>query len=117
MWDMTSYNLRVNGHNYEDYIQGETGAGVCITGLADKVATEPFDEALDRHLWNVYIERTVEEIEVSEMRHKKPLRLIELEESMEKMRTNAEWLPDGDDEEEGWCCPLIGMRIGADEKA
>lgn len=65
------------------------------------VATEPFDEALDRHLWNAYIERTVEEIEVSEMRHKKPLKLIELEENMEKIRTNAEWLPDGDDEEEG----------------
>jgi hypothetical protein len=33
------------------------------------------------------------------MRHKKPLKLFEMEENMEKMRTNAEWLPEGDDDD------------------
>ncbi|KAK1921956.1 hypothetical protein DB88DRAFT_375306 [Papiliotrema laurentii] len=84
MWEMSTHNLRVNGHNYEDYIQ----------------ATEMFDEVLDRNLWALEDEKIVWELTVSEHRKQRPRRIVELEKDIQGRRMYAEWYPEGDDEDE-----------------
>jgi len=109
MWEKTTHNLRINGHDYEDFIQGgllgehrrdNLPSPACARRTADSSATEPFDEVLDRNIWSMYAERTAWEVEVSGQRKERPRQLREGEIDMEKRRNHAEWLPDGDEEEE-----------------
>ena len=64
------------------------------------------------------MERIAWELEVSEVRKRRPERLYRSEEDLERRRTHAEWLPEGDDEDETGesmlyaCC----ARIHADQK-
>ena len=93
----TSYKVR--------YSAGRGGIVSLLVELHDESltlsATEPFDEVLDRNIWSMYAERTAWEVEVSGQRKERPRQLREGEIDMEKRRNHAEWLPDGDEEEEG----------------
>jgi len=49
----------------------------------------------------MYAERVAWEVEVSGQRKDRPRQLRKVEIDMEKRRNYAEWLPNGDEEEEG----------------
>ncbi|OCF61333.1 hypothetical protein L486_00981 [Kwoniella mangroviensis CBS 10435] len=81
MFDMSKYNLQVNGQNYENYVE----------------ATEGFDESLDRHIWALQVERTDWESKTAEKRKRWPEMFYSVEEDLEMRRTDVEWLPDEND--------------------
>ncbi|WWD19678.1 hypothetical protein CI109_104140 [Kwoniella shandongensis] len=85
MFQMSSYNLQVNGQNYEDYVD----------------ATEGFDEVLDRKIWGLHHERVDWEARTAEKRKRMPDGIHRLEEDLEMRRTEAEWLPDDELLEDG----------------
>ncbi|OWT37459.1 hypothetical protein J008_04946 [Cryptococcus neoformans] len=78
MFEMSKYNLQVNGQNYEDFVQ----------------ATEGFDEVLDRKIWGLHTEKVDHETRIAERRKKMPESINRLEVDLEMRRTEAEWLPD-----------------------
>ncbi|WVO21229.1 uncharacterized protein IAS62_002536 [Cryptococcus decagattii] len=83
MFEMSKYNLQVNGQNYEDFVQ----------------ATEGFDEVLDRKIWGLHTEKVDHETRIAERRKKMPESINRLELDLEMRRTEAEWLPDDLDDE------------------
>ncbi|WVQ90976.1 hypothetical protein IAS59_004763 [Cryptococcus gattii] len=83
MFEMSKYNLQVNGQNYEDFVQ----------------ATEGFDEVLDRKIWGLHTEKVDHETRIAERRKKMPESINRLEVDLEMRRTEAEWLPDDLDDE------------------
>ncbi|KAK8853261.1 hypothetical protein IAR55_003963 [Kwoniella newhampshirensis] len=85
MFEMSAYNLQVNGQNYEDFVD----------------ATEGFDEVLDRKIWGLHDERVDWEARIAEKRKKMPEGIHRLEEDLEMRRTEAEWLPDDEELEDG----------------
>ncbi|UOH83486.1 hypothetical protein LQV05_006216 [Cryptococcus neoformans] len=91
MFEMSKYNLQVNGQNYEDFVQ----------------ATEGFDEVLDRKIWGLHTEKVDHETRIAERRKKMPESINRLEVDLEMRRTEAEWLPDDlEDENEEIPKPL-----------
>ena len=60
------------------------------------IATEPFNEALDRRIWALNAERIGWDISVSEIRKQRPFHLRQTKQEMEQKRMAAEWLPDTD---------------------
>ncbi|KAK4685525.1 hypothetical protein P7C73_g4624, partial [Tremellales sp. Uapishka_1] len=80
MFELSHSNLRVNGHNYENFVD----------------ATEPFDEILDRRIWALDTERLQWVLTVADRRTKVPGDIHRLEENLEDRREAAEWLPDED---------------------
>ncbi|WVQ84648.1 hypothetical protein IAT38_006803 [Cryptococcus sp. DSM 104549] len=78
MFQMSAYNLQVDGQNYEDFVQ----------------ATESFDEVLDRKIYGLNAEKVDHETRIAEKRKKMPEGIHLLEEDLEMRRTEAEWLPD-----------------------
>ncbi|GFZ48756.1 hypothetical protein JCM24511_06505 [Saitozyma sp. JCM 24511] len=85
MFEMSKPNLRVNGHNYENFVN----------------ATEPFDEILDRRIKGMDAERLKSETETAERRKKRPAEIYQLEDDLEERKTWAMWLPEGEDEDTG----------------
>ncbi|WVR07638.1 hypothetical protein IAU60_004680 [Kwoniella sp. DSM 27419] len=84
MFDMSRYNIQVNGQNYEDFVD----------------ATEGFDQALDVHLWGIQAERIKLETESAEARKTKPEVFRRVQDHLEHARADAEWLPDDAEAEE-----------------
>ncbi|GMK56557.1 hypothetical protein CspeluHIS016_0303970 [Cutaneotrichosporon spelunceum] len=84
MWEMTKSNLRVNGFNYEEYVE----------------TTEPFDEALDRTLWPLNAERVDWVCKVNNLRRKKPGETAGVLEDMEVRRDGLTWAPSEEQEAE-----------------
>ncbi|BEJ13543.1 hypothetical protein CspHIS471_0307170 [Cutaneotrichosporon sp. HIS471] len=82
MWEMTKPNLRVNGFNYEEYVE----------------TTEPFDEALDRTLWPLNAERVDWVCKVNNLRRKKPDETAGVLEDMEVRRDGLTWAPSEEQE-------------------
>jgi len=62
-------NLRVNGQNFEDYLEEED-------------ETEPFDEALDRRIWSLSVEKMQWDKELAERRREVPIQIESLLEDM-----------------------------------
>ncbi|RXK36536.1 hypothetical protein M231_06195 [Tremella mesenterica] len=77
-------NLRVNGHNYEDFVE----------------ATEPFDEVLDRKIKALDVEKVGWDSTIADRRKKTPGLINRLEDNLEQRRTAAEWLPDDEVEDD-----------------
>jgi hypothetical protein len=67
----------------------------------DRVATEPFDEILDRRIWGLNTEKVGWDTAIAERRKKTPADIYLLEEDLEKRKTAAEWLPEGEDDVAG----------------
>ncbi|EJT49945.1 hypothetical protein A1Q1_00958 [Trichosporon asahii var. asahii CBS 2479] len=82
MWEMTKPNLRVNGFNYEDFVE----------------TTEPFDESLDRQIWALNTERVNWETKVVEKRRIKAGEVANLIDDLELRRDAAIWKPTEEDE-------------------
>ncbi|WRT70181.1 uncharacterized protein IL334_007175 [Kwoniella shivajii] len=83
MFEMSRYNLQVNGQNYEDYVE----------------ATEGFDETLDRTIWSLQTERVRWETDMAEKRKRLPEAMYRVEEDLEIRRVDAEWYPDEEEDE------------------
>ncbi|ORY33421.1 hypothetical protein BCR39DRAFT_519931 [Naematelia encephala] len=83
MFRLSVPNLRVNGHNYEDFVD----------------ATEPFDEMLDRKIKGLDTERVAWGMSVAARRKRTPADIYRLEANLEERREMAEWLPEGEDDE------------------
>lgn len=100
---MAAHNLRVNGHDYDKFVQGDLTSypRSFPTSIRLMIATEPFDEVLDRNLWALNAERVEWEIIISEQRKQRPTQLLKLERDIERRREHAEWMPEGEDEEDG----------------
>ncbi|KAL1412381.1 hypothetical protein Q8F55_000126 [Vanrija albida] len=81
MWKLTKPNLRVNGFNYEDFVE----------------TTEPFNESLDREIWSLNTERVRWESAVADKRRKKADEVANLVEDLEERRDAATWRPNADD--------------------
>jgi hypothetical protein len=72
-------NLRVNGRNFEDFDENDAGASIrhmshriyILTHLA-LIEIEPFDEALDRHIWSLSDQRLKWDREIARTRTEKP---------------------------------------------
>ncbi|KAF8526849.1 hypothetical protein BU17DRAFT_82268 [Hysterangium stoloniferum] len=62
-------NLRVNGHNLEDYVHDEDD-------------TEPFDEVLDRRIWSLSTERMTWDKELADRRRTAPAEIQYLVEDL-----------------------------------
>ncbi|RSH78215.1 uncharacterized protein EHS24_002676 [Apiotrichum porosum] len=84
MWEMAKPNLRVNGFNYEDFVE----------------TTEPFDEHLDRDIWSVNTERVNWETKVVERRRVKAGEVANLLDDLELRRDAATWAPSAEDLEQ-----------------
>ncbi len=93
---MTNPNLCVNGHNYEDFVQG-----MLLQTTKLILATEPFDEILDRRIKALDTERVSWDATVAERRKRVPMDIHGLEADLENRRSQAEWLEEGDDDETG----------------
>jgi len=83
MFKMVNPNLRVNGHNYEDFVD----------------ATEPFDEALDRRIYGLHTERLQWNTDIAARRKTVPADVRRLEESLERRKVAMEYDPDLDEED------------------
>ncbi|CAK9783291.1 hypothetical protein CC85DRAFT_282035 [Cutaneotrichosporon oleaginosum] len=84
MWEMAKPNLRVNGFNYEEYVE----------------TTEPFDEALDRTLWSLNSERVNWVGKVNNKRRTIPDQTAGVLEDMEVRRDGLTWAPSKEQEAE-----------------
>jgi hypothetical protein len=71
--------------------------------LYPPVATEPFDEILDRRVKAMDDERLKWETDVADRRKKRPVEIHQLEDDIEERSTWAMWLPEGEDEDTGEC--------------
>jgi len=60
-FDAAKPNLRVDGHNFEDYVEN--------------VSSEPFDEILDRRIWSLNAERIAWDKTLSDRRRNGPLQV------------------------------------------
>jgi hypothetical protein len=79
------------------------------------VATEPFDEILDRRIKGMDAERLKWETETAERRKKRPAEIHQLEDNLEERNTWAMWLPEGEDEDTGeWG---VGVSVGVRRRA
>lgn len=65
------------------------------------LATEGFDEVLDRKIWGLHTEKVDHETRIAERRKKMPESINRLEVDLEMRRTEAEWLPDDLEDENG----------------
>lgn len=65
------------------------------------LATEGFDEVLDRKIWGLHTEKVDHETRIAERRKKMPESINRLELDLEMRRTETEWLPDDLDDENG----------------
>lgn len=70
-------NLRVNGRNFEDLDGTDEGnvPGVSLGRFTTQLAVieiEPFDEALDRHIWSLSDQRLKWDREIARTRTEKP---------------------------------------------
>ena len=74
--------------------------------MSDTIATEAFDEVLDRRIWEINSERVGWNTTVADLRRQRPAAIQRLEQDLEDRRTHAEWVPDGE-EMEGECLGLI----------
>ena len=63
------------------------------------VATEPFDEALDRRIVGINSERHSAENKITERRKIIPGRISAMEADLQVRRAAAEWMEEGEDEE------------------
>ncbi|WWC72060.1 uncharacterized protein I206_106020 [Kwoniella pini CBS 10737] len=84
MFEMSKYNIQVNGQKYEDYLE----------------ATEGFDETLDRTIWGLQTERVQWETKMADKRKTLPESIFSVEEDLQMRRTHSEWYPDEEDEKE-----------------
>ena len=73
-------NLRVNGRNFEDLDGNDEGTvwtlvclSECILMRLIMVEIEPFDEALDRHIWSLSDQRLKWDREIARTRTENPL--------------------------------------------
>ncbi|KAF8590001.1 hypothetical protein K439DRAFT_1404266 [Ramaria rubella] len=73
-------NLRINGHNLEDYIE-------------ELEETEPFDEVLDRRIWSLVSERMTWDKELAQRRQTAPTEVQHLVEDLLSRQRNAEYVP------------------------
>lgn len=97
--DMSIPNLRVNGHNYEEYLECESNPNVFNipshahkqTWFASFPVTEQFDESLDRHLQALQREQVEWRSVVAERRRKAPDQVKALEDMLEAIREGLEW--------------------------
>ena len=64
------------------------------------LATEPFDEILDRRIKGLVTERVSWDATVAERRKRVPMDIHGLEADLENRRSRSEWLEEGDDERE-----------------
>lgn len=97
MWEMTKPNLRVNGFNYEDFVESEWMQLTPEVALLI-AATEPFDESLDRQIWALNTERVNWETKVVEKRRIKAGEVANLIDDLELRRDAAIWKPSEEDE-------------------
>jgi hypothetical protein len=72
-------NLRVNGRNFEELDGNDEGTDChpmrfseCLLTLLTAVEIEPFDEALDRHIWSLSDQRLKWDREIARTRTDKP---------------------------------------------
>ncbi|WWC64534.1 uncharacterized protein I303_107144 [Kwoniella dejecticola CBS 10117] len=84
MFEMSKYNLQVNGQKYEDFVE----------------ATEGFDETLDRTIWGLQTERVDWETRMAQKRKTLPESILSVEEDLQMRRTHNEWYPDEEEEKE-----------------
>lgn len=75
----------MNGFDYETYVP----------------KTEPFNEALDMQVHSAEAERIQWEATLGELRKGIPAQISRGEAELEEVRTRAEWLPEGEDDEQG----------------
>lgn len=74
---MAKPNLRVNGRNFEDFDGNEEGnidtlSLPHVSTKSAKAEIEPFDEALDRHIWSLSDQRLKWDREIARTRTEKP---------------------------------------------
>lgn len=98
MWEMTKPNLRVNGFNYEDFVESEYDVAAPLAVSQLTTATEPFDESLDRQIWALNTERVNWETKVVEKRRIKAGEVANLIDDLELRRDAAIWKPSEEDE-------------------
>lgn len=75
-FDAVKPNLRVNGHNFENYVE--------------EAATEPFDEVLDRSIWALNAERIAWDKTLSDRRRSAPLEIESVVQDMLDKHTELE---------------------------
>ncbi|KAI9634144.1 uncharacterized protein MKK02DRAFT_38816 [Dioszegia hungarica] len=85
MFNLAKPNVRINGQAYETFIE----------------ATEPWDEALDHRMWSIATEKDSWMDEVAVLRKSLPGQVQAVDLDLERRRTNMEWLPEGEDEDDG----------------
>jgi len=73
-----------------------------------RIATEPFDEMLDRRIWSLDAERLEWDTTIAQKRKRTPGDIYRLEEDLERRQTGSEYLPEGEDEEEDGQCGRQG---------
>jgi hypothetical protein len=108
-FEATIPNLRVNGHNYEEYLEREhsnpqysssspTHRSYPLT--ISSTVTEQFDESLDRTLQALAREQVEWRSIVAERRRKAPDQVKGLEDVLEGIKEGLEWDVDVDEDRE-----------------
>jgi hypothetical protein len=64
------------------------------------LATEPWDEVLDRKIKGLHVERVAADIEVAQKRRAIPEQIGRVEDNLEERRMKSEWFPEGTDDSE-----------------
>ncbi|KAI0338175.1 hypothetical protein BDW22DRAFT_1363309 [Trametopsis cervina] len=97
-FDMAKKNLRVNGRNFEEMDEDEQGG------------MEPFDEALDRHIWSLSDQSLQWDGEISRKRREKPMEVERLVRELVESRREVD-----DEEQEEFTKDTERLREGIDE--
>jgi len=84
-FEVAKQNLRVNGRNFEEYVEEEE-------------ETEPFDEALDRRIWSLSEERIHWDKCLADRRRRTPADVQRLMEDLVKRQQSAEYIPSIEEE-------------------
>lgn len=87
----------MNGHNYEDFVEGKSLAVENqVNEALTQTATEPFDEGLDRNVKSLHIERVAWEGTVVQKRRTHPITMNKLSKELERRKEFGEWVPADD---------------------
>jgi len=97
-FEMTKPNLRINGRTVEeDGTEGTFGEGgsvvpspFCLSDVSLELEVEPFDEALDRHIWSLSDQRLKWDRELANKRRTRPQEVVTMIQDILSLRQQVD---------------------------